>query len=158
MILKQRLNVILACLFLLLALGCKQDKCKKVTCENDGVCSDGVCTCAEGYEGSDCSTLSRSRFLGDYQCTGNCNGVNSSYTASIEAGVTATEVKFINLGNMGVELVGYVHGASVEIPTQTVYPGVAISGAGHVYGSEFNVNYSLSGNSVATGCDATWLK
>jgi hypothetical protein len=39
---------------LLFANGCKKDPCKKLTCYNGGVCSEGICDCPEGFEGERC--------------------------------------------------------------------------------------------------------
>lgn len=41
----------------------KNDKCSSVTCAYGGVCIDGVCKCAVGYEGTNCQTISRTKFL-----------------------------------------------------------------------------------------------
>jgi len=54
---------------------CKKDLCKDVTCLNGGVCEDGTCSCATGYEGSDCSVESRTKFL-------NANNADASYSAT----------------------------------------------------------------------------
>lgn len=35
---------------------CKKDKCKDVTCQNGGTCSNGVCNCPANYSGSHCET------------------------------------------------------------------------------------------------------
>lgn len=48
-----------------LIVSCNQDKCKDVVCNNGGTCNetDGSCNCAVGYEGENCETLSRAKFL-----------------------------------------------------------------------------------------------
>jgi len=35
-------------------VACKKDKCKDLTCENGGVCSNGVCNCPANYSGTRC--------------------------------------------------------------------------------------------------------
>lgn len=37
---------------------CTKDKCKDVTCQNGGTCTDGVCSCPSGFEGTNCETAS----------------------------------------------------------------------------------------------------
>ena len=34
--------------------GCKTDQCATVTCQNGGVCATGICTCINGYYGTNC--------------------------------------------------------------------------------------------------------
>jgi hypothetical protein len=45
---------------------CNPDACKDVVCQNGGTCTDGTCACPTGFEGSNCETLSRAKFLGTY--------------------------------------------------------------------------------------------
>lgn len=47
---------------------CKKEKdpCEDVVCYNGGHCEDGTCVCAAGYEGADCKTESREKFLGTW--------------------------------------------------------------------------------------------
>jgi len=37
---------------------CNKDKCKDVTCQNGGACTDGTCSCPSGFEGANCETAS----------------------------------------------------------------------------------------------------
>ena len=61
---------------------CK-DECKDVTCNNGGVCVEGACDCASGYEGTDCSTEIRAKFKGTWN-------VADDGTASAPANYTIT--------------------------------------------------------------------
>ena len=45
---------------------CTSDPCVDVTCYNDGVCDDGTCLCADWYEGDDCSTEEKAKYIGNY--------------------------------------------------------------------------------------------
>ncbi len=40
---------------------------------NGGSCGNGICTCPAGYEGTQCETLSISRFIGTYGGDISCN-------------------------------------------------------------------------------------
>lgn len=48
-----------------------EDLCitQNVVCQNGGICNDGTCECQEAYEGNNCETLSREKFIGDYENT-----------------------------------------------------------------------------------------
>jgi hypothetical protein len=43
---------------------CNKDECKDVVCQNGGTCSEGKCTCPTGYDGTNCETKSRDKFVG----------------------------------------------------------------------------------------------
>lgn len=50
----------------LLFAACSTDPCAEITCLNDGRCVAGECQCADNFEGTDCGTLERTKFLGIY--------------------------------------------------------------------------------------------
>jgi uncharacterized membrane protein len=43
---------------------CNSDKCKAIVCAYGGVCKDGACICAAGYEGTQCEIITRERYKG----------------------------------------------------------------------------------------------
>lgn len=45
---------------------CTHDSCKNLICRNGGTCADEACRCPDGYEGTQCEILSRTKFLGTY--------------------------------------------------------------------------------------------
>lgn len=66
-------------------LACKKDKCNNVVCLNGGACNSGNCICPTGYEGYNCSTLSRAKFVTTFNGSDTCSGVgNSIATYAIE--------------------------------------------------------------------------
>jgi hypothetical protein len=86
---------------------CKKTKlaCDGVTCQNGGVCINGACSCATGYEGSDCSTFKRDKFIATYNGNVEFNA-NSKYnlvskSMSIAAG---TGFNQITISNLGIEI------------------------------------------------------
>ena len=56
----------LAVVSTLLMASCATDPCKDITCLNASTCSDGTCLCTDWYEGTDCGTEQRTKFLGTY--------------------------------------------------------------------------------------------
>ena len=56
---------------------CKKDACKDLICKNGGMCTDGNCVCASGFQGVDCSTVTP---------------VKKTYKVTYEIGCTDCEV------------------------------------------------------------------
>jgi len=78
----RRFTIILATIsmFLLVASSivfnaCNKDACKDIICKNNGVCRDGVCKCALGFEGPFCATKMYEKFIGTWDGTLRCNGL-----------------------------------------------------------------------------------
>src|SRR5215217_1585631 len=76
---------------------CNDDACKDVTCLNGGTCIDGTCNCATGYEGTDCATESRVKFIGTWTASDDCNTSGTgSYIVTVSNGTAINEVKITN--------------------------------------------------------------
>ena len=52
--------------------GCKKDKCNGVVCQNGGHCENGVCVCANNYNGLNCEIFDP--FTGNYHMVGYSQG------------------------------------------------------------------------------------
>lgn len=52
--------------FAVLYTSCTRDSCQTFRCQHEGVCTDGFCRCLDGYEGTQCETVSSTKFLGTY--------------------------------------------------------------------------------------------
>lgn len=101
---------------------CTEDKCKAIACAYGGVCSDGKCLCPSGYEGPQCETVNRTRYLGTWIVTENGSITDAAqYTMSIEKGDNITEVRIKNLRNLFTEDVrAFVKADTLYIPLQTI--------------------------------------
>ena len=101
---------------------CEVEKCKSIVCANGGVCSDGFCLCPTGYEGPQCETVNRARYIAPWTVTENGSITDAAqYSISIVAGDNISELKIKNFRNLLVGLVkAYVQGDTLYIPQQVV--------------------------------------
>lgn len=139
---------------------CNQDKCKDVVCANGGTCSevDGSCTCATGFEGTDCSTESRTKLIGTFLLSGSDSDggtyTNLSATTTVSS-VSAT--KFImNIASTFIFTCTMSGANSFTIDNVTL-SGFTYSGSGTYNGTTLSVTmnetdasgtviYTLTGN------------
>ncbi len=101
---------------------CKEDKCKAIVCAYGGVCSDGMCLCQSGYEGNQCETVTRQRYLGVWHVTEDGTySTATQYSLSVAPGPNITELRIKNFRNSFVdEVQAFVKGDTVTIPNQVV--------------------------------------
>ena len=69
---------------------CKKDKCKDITCQNGGTCSDGVCNCPANYSGSKCEVAGPCAGV-VCQNGGTCNNGACACIAGYEGNYCETE-------------------------------------------------------------------
>lgn len=110
--------------------GCKQDPCEEVECLN-GTCDSGSCICEPGYEGEDCGTLSRDKFLHSiWNNNRSCPGDADLLLSKIEAGTSQNrEILIYNLNVAPDTVRANVNGDTAWIPLQ-VYGVEYIEGRG----------------------------
>ena len=137
------------------------DKCMAISCNNGASCTDGVCNCPAGYEGTTCQTLSSTRYTGTWKVseTGTVTGYRS-YTISIGndpaniAGVIINN--YYNFFTTGIKAT--IKGDTITIPNQQ-YQGKVVFGKGYIYAdslatanSKISMQYevvdSASGNKI----------
>lgn len=118
-------------------------------------------TCDEGYEGSDCKTEVRAKFLGNYHGTEQCTVGNDEYNVVIAASSTdVVKVTISNVYNQGFTATASVSGSSLTIESQTVVSGVVVSGTGSVSGDGKNLTltYSIGDGITNNSCTFTGVK
>lgn len=137
---------------------CNQDKCKDVVCQHGGTCTDGSCTCPSGYEGANCQTLSRDKFIGVYVGTEVCTVGTDAY--SITCSTNTDELKFNiqNLYNQSLTAIASASGNAFTIPNQTVGAGVTASGSGTITGNTITITYTVNDGVVSNTCTFTGTK
>ena len=121
---------------------CNRDRCKTIVCANKGVCNDGVCTCPIGYEGSNCETVSRDKFLGNWSVFEKGSITQAAqYPISIQEGTKITDVVIKNFYNyFTTPINASVYHDTLFIPNQQ-YEGKVLFGVGYIYTTVTYVQY-----------------
>ncbi|MBS1589401.1 MAG: hypothetical protein JST52_07275 [Bacteroidetes bacterium] len=100
---------------------CEKDSCSDLKCRNGGACADGFCRCQTGYEGTQCETLSATkfvgRFVGHFTCPGSAPAID---TVDIWMKQPPSTVFFVDRGNMADTLSGTVSGTDLFFATTTI--------------------------------------
>jgi hypothetical protein len=78
--------------------GCNKNKCHNVLCLNQGLCDGGICMCPVGFEGIRCGTLSRDKFIYNY------NGYDSCEYHSDSAGRNVYSIHLIAVLHDSIEM------------------------------------------------------
>jgi hypothetical protein len=158
------LKLIAAIVAALVLSACNSDKCKDVTCQNGGTCTDGNCKCPVAFEGSKCEIESRAKFLNNGQaavwkanetCSGDTN--RYVYTVTISPAAAKNQIILGNIGNFEI----------TQNPTATMTSSTAFEfgkkdidifyGTGNLAGNTLTVNtfYKPSGSPTYISCTAT---
>ena len=123
---------------------CNNDKCKSIVCAYGGVFNQGACTCQPGFEGSNCETISSTKFIGGWQVseTGTTTAF-AQYEMAIEVDTPVTTVFLKNLNNYFTDLViAYVNHDTLTIPNQDL-DGKTVFGTGYIYSTDVNGNFGI---------------
>ncbi len=101
---------------------CTKDACKGVTCQNGGTCSGGNCTCVTGYEGTNCETASRTKFVKTWSASdkeATTTTTIPTYVSAIVAGTTITDIKISNFSGLFTnDVIATVSGNTITIASQ----------------------------------------
>jgi hypothetical protein len=113
---------------------CNRDKCKTIVCAHGGVCNVGVCICPSGYEGANCETVSRTKFLGNWTVFEKGSATPArQYALTIQPSTLTSDVVISNFYNyFQTPIKGYVNGDTLYIPNQQ-YEGKVLFGVGFIY-------------------------
>jgi hypothetical protein len=135
---------------------CK-DECKDITCENGGTCTEGICECPSGYEGTNCETSWASAFEGSYNVTetytiaGGGNGTEN-FSSVITSGSDPKKITISNFSLSGQNINADLETAtSLKINNQTVTVSgtqFVANGTGSLAGSTVTLNYTLATGGV----------
>ena len=150
---------------------CTKDDCKDVVCQNGGTCVSGKCQCPTGYEGTNCETLSRAKFLKNGSTATYLTAVGQdscfmggSYTMTVNAGTNANQITISNFAGYGssATLSNLVVSGNNFTQTDTVTAGTvkiyAVSGSMNTAGTLISFVYTAKDATTTTTCHATSTK
>lgn len=115
---------------------CNNEPCDAIVCASGGVCNDGDCICASGFEGNQCETETREKFKGIWYVTENGTlSTTAQYTISVdtvEGENKTTDLTITNFRNYFTRPVNaYVKADTLYIPQQVI-SGNTIQGIGSI--------------------------
>jgi hypothetical protein len=119
---------------------CDNDKCKAIVCAYGGVCSEGTCLCPSGYEGPQCETITRTRYLGTWIVSEDGTLTNAAqYPISVEMGANITELSIKNFRNLPLStpVSAFVKDDTMYINDQTI-DGNHFLGVGYLQFDKFH--------------------
>ena len=128
---------------------CSKDKCKDVTCQNGGTCSDGNCTCVTGWGGSRCDTAYRSLYTNTYVGSGTDNGTPANtYTnwrmVFSTTGTDATKMQLVLQDNTTAAVVALPITLTVTATTGSTFTVTSTSANGYTYTGTGTVSASTA--------------
>ncbi len=123
--------------FSTLFTSCNNDPCKDIQCDNGGVCTEGSCDCPAGYEGANCETLSKTKFINAAGWNVTEDGTSSAadnYDVNITSNSSVTNGVYIsNVWNTFTNTVNAtVVGNTITIARQAPITGVYVEGSGTI--------------------------
>jgi Tenascin EGF domain len=129
---------------------CNTDKCNTIVCANNGVCIDGACICPSGYEGTNCETVTRIKFEGNWMVFE--KGTTSLgaqypitiYEPAVSVPSTMPDVYIANFNNYFKQpVMATVNGYNITIPPQHL-EGKIVNGQGYIiYSPTLYEQYSI---------------
>ena len=128
------------------------DPCNDRICKNGGVCREGECVCADGFEGPLCESKMYEKFIGTWDGTYRCNGglpTNETVIISPNAGLGPDDVVVYNLFDQNVTLEGTILNTDITLIPKTVN-GTAYSGLGYVDSGQIITLYITEKNNLGT--------
>lgn len=135
---------------------CNKDECKDVVCQNGGVCSGGNCTCATGYEGTNCENKMTTKFIKTWAASDKevSSGTDlPTYSAIVVQGSDVSSIKISHFsGNNSSgssyfvnDVIATVNGTTVTVASQAPdNDGYTVSGTGTYNATDGKLTWSYT--------------
>ena len=113
-------------------------------------------TCDDGFEGDNCKTEVRAKYLGTYNGTETCSGGSSSVTIDLLTLGDVVKVNIKNLYDANFVTEGTVlSDGTINIANQSFGSGT-ISGTAKIEAGKIKITYTVTAGGTADGC--TWTQ
>ena len=130
---------------------CTKDECEDVVCNNGGTCISGSCSCPSGYEGNQCETQSRDKFIGTYTGTETCTIGTDNYTITLAPNSDGIKLTMTNLYNDNITAICTMTGTNTFTFNGT-QSGATYTGTGSLAGNSLTVDYTISDGTLSNSC------
>lgn len=136
---------------------CTKDECKDVVCQNGGTCVTGTCNCPTGYEGTNCETITRDKFVGTYTGTENCTVGSDTYSITIDKNSDDLKMTYKNVYNQNYSAVCTVTNTTTFTFNET-QNGATFTGTGTLNGNTLTVDYTITDALSSNTCKYIGVK
>ncbi len=109
--------------------------CDTLTCVNGATKELCSCRCINGYEGTECQTITRAKFLGNYLGYYKNDYGDSVSNVSVNISAVANDVTLINVGLLSSVVAIVDSQAITATPSFTIIPNGSYSGFGDLTSS-----------------------
>jgi len=139
---------------------CTKDECEDVVCNNGGTCVLGNCSCPTGYEGTNCETITRDKFLGTYNGNETCTVGSDTYTVTLSTNSNDLKLTFNNLYNQTNPSISALCTiiSTTEFTFSDTQNGVTYSGTGTLNGNTLTVDYTVADAISSNSCKYIGVK
>jgi hypothetical protein len=116
---------------------------------------DGTCACDAGFEGTDCSTEERAKFVGVYTVTGTISCTQSGdfiinpSTLTISNSSSSTSNIVIDFG--GLTVIASISGTSLTVASQSI-GSFTYTGSGSINGNNITLTFNEFNSTVNESC------
>lgn len=154
-------RLILICLAAVLLAGCISDNCTAIRCQNEGVCVQGACACAYGYEGELCNGKWYDNFNRQWTAVETVNNDTvRTYPLNITPGNSPDTFYVLGMAQLVDTVVCTRKAYRVFTMHERILPdSTKMSGGDGVYNPESGIVtglYSFSKGDVITNVRFTW--
>jgi hypothetical protein len=152
---------LLSCGFIFTMHSCSNSGCT-INCQNGGTCYNGLCQCPTGYEGANCQTLSRQKFISSYYGSDSCGHLDTNdkyyYVYLVATPGSNVQMTLLHLANNGNDSALCTVTDSTSFSFAGSNYGTSFRGTGKLIGDTLRLSYSYTIDTFHYNCSFAGLK